>query len=493
MNVSVSTKDPLKVVSDLKVFFVSTKWGSELALLDKNIQKQINNIASLEKFSGKAKQTLVIDNLNTRILLYGVGELKETKVYELQNIIGDSAHLFKNLKRKNICLVLNPKWFSLFSSNDLGRIVSESLYLSLNNFEKYITGDRKKEKITIEEITVVVDSSKSGEFEKGLETGKIFAEATIYARDLVNEPGGTMTPSHLAQKALEISKTENIKVTIFNEDQARKLGMNSYLAVGQGSDTPSKFIKLSYKPEKPAKKKIVIIGKGITFDSGGLSLKPGNAMETMKIDMAGAAAVLGVFSKIAKLKPDVEVTGLIASCENMPSGKALRPGDILKALNGKTIEVLNTDAEGRLTLADALSYAVKYEKPDAIIDLATLTGAMVAALGEEITGFFSNDQSLTQKISNASDVSGELMWEMPLYKRYQELIKSEVADLRNIAKSKYGGAISAALFLEEFVAKSPWAHLDIAGPAYTEKPIPLCSYGGTGFGVRFLLSLLSSY
>lgn len=493
MKVSASTIDPLNVLSGLKVFFVSNSWAKEISVLDKNTQKQISRIASLEKFSGKLKQTLVLDGTNSRLLLYGVGERAKTKVYELQNLVGEAAQVFKNFKRKNICVVLNPEWFNLFSNIDLGRIIGESFYLSLSNFEKYKSLEGKKEKIDIEEITIIVNSSNASEFEKGFERGKIFADATLYARDLVNEPGGVMTPTHLAQKAIEIGKSENINVTIYTENEARKLGMHAFLGVSQGSDTPAKFIKLSYKPLKPTNRKIVIIGKGITFDSGGLSLKPGNAMETMKIDMAGAAAILGVFSKISKFKPNVAVTGLIASCENMPSGKALRPGDILKALNGKTIEVLNTDAEGRLTLADVLSYAVKYDKPDVIIDLATLTGAMMAALGEEITGFFCNNQVLSEKIKRAGDKSGELLWEMPLYKRYVDQIKSETADLRNIAKSRYGGAISAALFLEEFVDKKPWAHLDIAGPAFTEKALPLCLYGGTGFGVRFIITLLENF
>ncbi len=267
--------------------------------------------------------------------------------------------------------------------------------------------------------------------------------------------------------------------------------MNAFLGVAVGSDKPPKFIHLSYKPRRPSKK-IVLIGKGITFDTGGLSLKSSEHMETMKLDMSGAAAVLAVFAAIPSLIIKSEVVGIIAACENMPSGKALKPGDILKALNGKTIEVLNTDAEGRLTLADAISYALIKEKPDEIIDLATLTGACMVALGQEIAGCFGNNDILLQNIEKHAKLTGENIWRMPLYREYSDLIKSPIADIKNIQTGRYGGAITAALFLSEFVGKTPWVHLDIAGPAYTEKDSPLTPSGGTGFGVRLLLEYLVS-
>jgi len=248
---------------------------------------------------------------------------------------------------------------------------------------------------------------------------------------------------------------------------------------------------MRYKPAR-SRKKIALLGKGITFDTGGLSLKGSEHMETMKLDMAGAAAVLGVFSVIGEIKPPIEVVGLIAACENMPGGRALKPGDILKAANGKTIEVLNTDAEGRLTLADSLSFAVKSEKPDEMIDLATLTGACVVALGENIAGLFGNDVKLLAALEKASNSSGDRVWQLPLEKSYAELIKSQIADIKNTQTGKYGGAITAALFLNEFTADVPWAHLDIAGPAFAEKVTPLTAVGGTGFGVRLLLNYLKS-
>jgi leucyl aminopeptidase len=267
--------------------------------------------------------------------------------------------------------------------------------------------------------------------------------------------------------------------------------MGGLLGIAKGSDEDPKFIRLAYKGT--GKKTIVLVGKGITFDSGGLSLKPDSGMETMKMDMAGAATVLGIFSALKTVKPAVNVVGLIAACENMPSGKAIKPGDVVTALNGKTIEIINTDAEGRVILADALSYASQFEKPDALIDLATLTGACMVALGEEIAGLFSNDKELAETLKTSAQKTGERVWEMPLVPEYRELIKGKVGDIKNSAGKKYGGAITAALFLENFVdPKIHWAHIDIAGPAFEEKGKPLTPYGGTGFGVRMLLDFINN-
>lgn len=327
---------------------------------------------------------------------------------------------------------------------------------------------------------------------KGVARAVAIVGGVSVARDLVNMPAQSMTPDHLAEAAERIAKAggKQIKVKILDREQCTKLGMGAYLAVALGSDNPPKFIHLTYKPTRPTKKSVAIVGKGVTFDSGGLSLKPADGMMTMKCDMAGAASVLGLFATLAALQPRVEVHGIIAAVENMPSGKAIRPGDIVKASNGKTIEILNTDAEGRLTLADALHYAVGLDV-DAVIDLATLTGACVVALGEEITGLMSNDDELAEKLLESAQDAGEKMWEMPLEKRYRSLIDSEIADLRNIPTSRYGGSLTAGLFLQEFVNEVPWAHLDIAGPAFAEKP--MASYigkGGTGHGVRTLVEYL---
>jgi len=299
----------------------------------------------------------------------------------------------------------------------------------------------------------------------------------------------------LAQVAENIAKMagSSVRVRVYNREQCEKKKMGAFLAVAQGSDAEPRFIHLTYKPEGRAKKVIALVGKGVTFDSGGLSLKPGPYMETMKCDMAGAAAVLGTFATLARLKPKVEVHGIIPATENMVNGIAMRPGDVIKASNGKTIEVLNTDAEGRLILADGLHYASKLN-PDYMIDLATLTGACVVALGEEVGAVMSNDDAFRGMVIDRAGTAGEKMWPIPLEPRYNALLESPIADLRNISTSRYGGSITAGLFLQNFVGEGiPWVHLDIAGPAFAERP--LSSYigkGGSGFGVRTLVELLRS-
>lgn len=313
-------------------------------------------------------------------------------------------------------------------------------------------------------------------------------------REMVNQPASHMSPAVLVQHAKKIAKASpRISLTVMNRAQAAKKRFSAFLAVARGSKEEPYVIHLKYTPKKNPKKTLVLIGKGITFDSGGLSLKPAQYMEDMKIDMAGAATVLGLFSILPTLDPDIAVHGIIAACENMPSGDAYRPGDVISAMNGKTIEVLNTDAEGRVTLADMLSYAGTL-KPDAIVDLATLTGACVVALGDTHAGLFGNNESLNAQIMAAAKATGEGLVEMPLPEEYRPTVQSVVADVRNTATMKMGGAITAALFLQEFVDKTPWAHLDIAGPVYAEQPlIPYWQVGATGYGVRTLVNLISSF
>jgi leucyl aminopeptidase len=269
-----------------------------------------------------------------------------------------------------------------------------------------------------------------------------------------------------------------------------KMGMRAALAVARGSVNPPMGVHLTYHPKKKAKKVIAIVGKAVTFDSGGLSIKPADGMMTMNLDMAGAASVIGLFQALPLIAPNVEVHGIFLAVENMPSGSAYRPGDVVKAMNGVAIEVLNTDAEGRVTLADALTYAERL-KPDAIIDLATLTGACVVALGEDIAGYMGNDRKLLDRLAGAAKEAGEEMWELPLYQPYKELIKSKIGDIKNIGGGKWGGALTAGLFLSYFVNQTPWVHIDIAGPSYAEKETrPDLPYGGTGFGVRTLVRYL---
>jgi len=372
---------------------------------------------------------------------------------------------------------------------DRAHAVVEGAILGTYVFERY---KREKADKAVERLAVVAPDGRSvREAEEGARRGEIFAQATWLARDLVNAPANEMHPTRLAEAAQEVAREARLMLTVYDRAACGKMGMGAFLGVAAGSQQPPRFIHLVYAPPGRARRRVAIIGKGITFDAGGLDLKTPEGMLRMKDDMSGAAAVLGVMRALGQLRPAVEVHGLIAATENMPSGTALRPGDVLRAMNGTTIEVGNTDAEGRLTLADAICYANARVKPDEIVDLATLTGACVVALGPLCSGLFASDQALAGRLLAAAERAGERVWQLPLIDEYREHLKSEVADLNNVGP-RGGGAINAALFLKEFAGTTPWAHLDIAGPAFTEKDLPLAPKGGTGVAVRTLLAYLTA-
>jgi leucyl aminopeptidase len=318
----------------------------------------------------------------------------------------------------------------------------------------------------------------------------VVVEAVCLARDLVNEPAMTLTPVAMERRARAVARAKGLGIRVLGPAELKREKMGAYLAVAQGSDNPPRLVHLSYKPKGKPRGRVALVGKGLTFDSGGLSLKTNEYMLDMKCDMSGSAAVIGVLSALPALAPRVEVHGLLAMAENMPSARSYRPGDVLVTRSGKTVEVNNTDAEGRLVLADALSYAQKL-KPSAIIDLATLTGACVVGLGPLCTGVMGNDPAMIESVLDAAVTAGEKMWPLPLYEEYLEQLKSEVADMKNTGE-RYGGALTAGLFLKEFVdERLPWVHLDIAGPAFVDKDQPYAPKGGTGAGVRTVLEYLS--
>ncbi len=330
-----------------------------------------------------------------------------------------------------------------------------------------------------------------GASEADLEAGRTAAEATLLARDLINEPAGSLTPDALARRAVEVADVAGLSCTIWDEDELASRGFGGLLAVAQGSTQPPRFVQLHYAPEK-ATAKVVLVGKGITYDSGGLSLKDAKSMETMKTDMSGAAAVIAAMGAIGQLRPDVEVLGLVPASENMPGGGALKPGDVVEHYGGKTVEVLNTDAEGRLVLADALAFASEQE-PDAIVDVATLTGAIMVALGTKATGLFCNDDDMARRLIEAGADEGERVWRMPLFSDYLSELDSDVADLKNVGP-RWGGAIIAAVFLQQFVRDGiAWAHLDIAGAARSESGNGEISKGGTGTAARTLISWVEGF
>ncbi len=460
--------------------------------VDQALNGRLAKLMKEESFKGQGGKTFLMrtDGLipAKRVLVVGLGKKEEFTLETVREASAISFETIRAMKLKKVVSILHGAGGGGQNPKDAAQAMVEALRLVAYSFARY----KKQNGNGIISFEIVShDRHAVVAARKGIELGELFAQGTVLARDLVNTPAMHLRPIDLVEAAREITKkNSSVRLRIFDRARLEQMGAGGILGVAQGSDHPPYMVHLVYKPSGRAKKKIALIGKAVTFDSGGLSLKPADYMMTMKTDMAGAASVLGVFSVLKQLAPKVEIHGIFAAVENMPSGKAIRPGDVVYALNKKTVEVLNTDAEGRLTLMDALVYAQK-QKPDFIIDLATLTGACMVALGEEITGIMSNNPKLAQDILKASFLVGEKMWELPLEKSYKKLLKSQVADLQNIG-GKYGGALTAGLFLQEFVdPKMPWAHLDIAGPSYAERD--LSAYvrkGATGHGVRTLLQLL---
>lgn len=371
------------------------------------------------------------------------------------------------------------------------RAVAEGALLAAYRFDKYKQpqADGDAGRPALRQLSVAAGGDEAGrkELEAALHAGTVRAAATNLARDLSNEPANALHPADLAEAARTALAGKDVQVTVWDEEQLRREGFGGIIGVGQGAANPPRLVELAYRPAG-ARGHVVLVGKGITFDSGGLSLKPPEGMTTMKTDMSGAAAVLGVLSAVADLGIKVAVTGYLACAENMPSGSATRPGDVLTMKNGKTVEVLNTDAEGRLVMADALALGAESE-PDAMIDVATLTGACMVALGKRMSGLFCNDDALANELLEAAAEAGEKVWRLPLASEYRKDLDSEVADLKNVG-DRWGGAITAALFLQEFVDGRPWAHLDIAGPARAESEEGYLAKGSTGAAVRTLLTWL---
>jgi leucyl aminopeptidase len=368
----------------------------------------------------------------------------------------------------------------------VGQAIVEGFLLGSYSFDEY----RATKKATkIRSVSLLVGSGAAA-VKKGAARGEVVAGAVAWARDMVNTPARELSPDQFAKAAQQLLRGKNVKVEVFDVAALKRQKLGGILGVGQGSKQPPRLVKMTYSPPR-AKGSLALVGKGVVFDSGGLSLKTGAGMETMKTDMGGAAAVIAAMSALSGLGVTQKVVGYAPMVENMPSGDAIRPGDVLTFRNGKTAEVLNTDAEGRLILADALALAAE-GKPDGIVDLATLTGACVVALGEKIAGLFAGDEAFGERVEDAAKRAGESMWPLPLPKEYRKMLDSEVADMKNISHGGYGGALTAGLFLQEFVADVPWVHLDIAGPARAGADDGYVRRGGTGFGVRTLLELAST-
>lgn len=437
--------------------------------------QELANTYAVEKdgFEGKFGQTYLLHTLGKisadKILIVGFGKKEDFDANKMRLAVSKAVKKLQQIYAKKAC-------FDFDVNCDYGKSAAIGAMIADYAFDKYKTEKAAR----VSEITFAKFS------EKDVKEGIVFGEAMKFARDLANEPAEFATPSKLAEIA---SNMDGITAKIYDKEEIERMGMGAYLAVGKGSAQPPKFIHMKYSGKNP-KKKIAIIGKGICFDSGGLDIKPASSMLTMRDDMSGAACVLAVMRALSSLEPDVEVHGIIAACENMPSGTSYKPGDILRAKNGKTIEVDNTDAEGRLTLADALCYACELGV-DEVIDIATLTGACVVALGTGVSGIMGNDEDLISTLIRTACDSGEKFWELPLFPEYRDSLKSDIADMKNTG-SRQGGASIAGVFLKEFVNGPKWAHIDIAGTAFLEKPQKEFISGSTGAGVRTLLNYIKN-
>ncbi len=423
-----------------------------------------------------------------RVLLTGLGKRDEFNLETWRGASSKAGQFVRDLGFKQ--LVFQISRIESYSEGELTESFVTGLVLGTYQYREFKTVEGEKNR-EIKEVILLGETEKELEFiHEGLRLGSVISEAVCQARDWVNAPSNQVTPTFLAQKAQEIAKEHGMEIQVLNLDQAEALGMGAFVAVAKGSREPSKFIIMEYNKGKDLDR-ILLVGKGITFDSGGISIKPSEKMERMKDDMSGAAAVLATLKAASELQIPLHLIGILPLTENLPSGKAYKPGDILKTLSGQTVEVISTDAEGRLILSDALTYGLKYQ-PKAIIDLATLTGACVIALGDYVIGLFGNDEALLRRIQEASAKTGEKVWQLPLWEEYFENLKSDVADFRNVG-TRSAGAINGAIFLSKFVGKTPWVHLDIAGPAYIEKDRPYIPKGGTGVGVRLLIQLLRDW
>jgi leucyl aminopeptidase len=441
-----------------------------------------------ERFEGKPGQALTLHGQNKiaarRVLLLGVGKAAAFEAADLRHFAARATRAAGSASARTVAVATPP---GKEDERSL-QLLAEGAALGRYKFGRYLTGDDAKRPDTVETCTIASPAANAEVSMRALRRAEIVAGAVAKARDLINEPAGYMTPRRMEEEARAMAKAHGLTVDVLGPEQCRELGMGMFLAVAQGSAEEPRFIHLAYKPAG-AKKRVCIVGKGVTFDSGGLSLKPSDGMLDMKVDMSGASAVIASMAAIAQLGGNVEVHAFAACTENMPSGTAYKLGDVLRSMNGKTVEINNTDAEGRLTLGDAITYALK-QKPDELFDFATLTGACMVALGPHTAGVMANNDALRDRFLAAAKVAGEDMWPLPLTARLRDQLKSEIADMRNTGE-RWGGALTAGLFLKEFVGDTAWCHVDIAGPASADKEFGAITKGGVGFAVASLVEYLS--
>ncbi len=471
--------------------------SGQMIELDELLGGGVSKTLSSEAFKGKLYSSFLLYTANKikadYLLLTGLGPREELSSESFRIASGEAALRASNIGARSYALYLDSSSME-FGGQKVVESVVEGAELALYTYTRYKSQPEKK---SVEELILVTDQGDAiPQLRLVVEDTQKVCEGVKLARDLTNTPSNELTPTLFAEEAKRLAEKTGLECVVFGLEEIKQLDMNGVLSVGKGSKEEPKVVILRYRGGKADEKPIVLVGKGVTFDSGGISIKPSEKMEDMKYDKAGAAAVIATIYAAATLNLPLNIVAIAPLVENLPSGSAYKPGDVIRHYGGKTSEVISTDAEGRLILADVLAYAVDKEKPQAIIDLATLTGACVVALGSQASGLFGNDQALIERVKRAAEASGERVWQLPLWKEYSEQIRSDVADMKN-SGGRAAGAITAAAFLKNFVGTTPWVHLDIAGTAYTaEDGTKVKTYtpkGATGVGVRLLIKLLKDW
>ncbi|MFO0755231.1 MAG: leucyl aminopeptidase [Byssovorax sp.] len=511
IKLAVSSNDPLSLAADLLVLGVpegATMKDGVLGDLAKHLGPTMAKTLKREEFTGKKDQSVELHPHGEvkagRVLLLGLGAVgpagenspsgkprSPLTEADVRLFGARAARAALSFKASSLVVEVPAPHGAVVEPGAFERTLAEGLVLGSYRFTKYLTGDRVP-KTSLEKATLTVGGKVQKEQKDAAAVGQKVGEAVCIARDLINEPPNELYPEILADRAVDVCKAAGLEYKVFDPAALEKKGMKLILAVGLGSARGPRMVHMTYKPKGPgAKKKLVFVGKGLTFDTGGICIKPAPGMEEMKGDMGGAANVIALMAAVAATKPDVEVHGLIGCAENMPSGTAYRPGDIFGSYDGKTVEIINTDAEGRLVLADVLAYG-KELKPDLMLDNATLTGACVVALGPTVSGYYANRDEIAERFKGAAAKAGEAMWQLPLVEDLREGLKSDWADIKHVA-DRWGGSITAALFLREFVGDVPWIHVDIAGPSMANKVYNVYAKGGTGHGVLTYLRLIESF
>ncbi len=468
--------------------------SQEAATIDAQLGGQLASLIRRGEFEGKLGEGLLVHTQGKakakRLLLAGLGKEKDLRVDAFRQALGSAVKRVRLAKVTSFAVVMPSELLEEIPIQDVAQALAEGAILGSYQFTAYRSANGTKP-IDVERLAIYTSqASLLPQMAEGIRRGVATAEATVLVRDLCNHPANVMTPTRIVHEAKAVAKEPGVRLKVLEQKDMEQLGMGALLGVAQGSHEPPKFIILEYKGAKARKGEapVVLVGKTITFDTGGISLKPAENMEHMKADMTGGAEVLATMRAAARLKLPVHLVSILPVAENMPGGRAMRPGDIVTTLSGKTVEVQNTDAEGRLILSDALAYATRY-KPAVLIDIATLTGACVVALGQFAIGMFGNNDQLKEHVRSAGQRAGERVWEMPLWEEYFEQLRSDVADMRNIG-GRGGGMITAALFLSKFVGDCPWIHLDIASTDWSERERAYLPKGPTGIGTRLLIQFL---